>query len=85
MVACVRAVPSPDGGVSPHAELTSGSDGNSGTQVTPGQSYIRVRAAWDVTTAHPNLGVDIRADGVTGSCFLLDDVSLSLVRAAGVQ
>ena len=85
VVACVRAVPGAMGDVTVHAELTASSDGISGTPVNAGATYVPVRAAWEVTTAHASFGIDVRALEAPGSCFLVDDVSLAIVRDAGTN
>lgn len=85
VVACVRAVPGASADVMVHAELTAPSDGIIGNATNAGATYVPVRAAWEVTTAHPSITLDIRAPEVPGSCFLVDDVSLSLVHDAGAN
>ena len=82
VVACVRAAPG-SADLMPHAEIYSSNDGHIGTPVSASAAYVPVRAAWDVTTAYPEVSIDVRADGVAGSCFLVDDVSFARVRDAG--
>jgi hypothetical protein len=83
VVACVRALPGADGGVYVYPELFAGGDGVVGDGVNAGATYVPIRTAWDVTVAQPSLAIDVRSPGVPGSCFLVDDVSLAIVRDAG--
>ena len=84
VVACVRAVPGEDSGVAVYAEVGTGNAGKKGNNTATTDTYVPVRVGWDVTQAGQALTVSVRGFSVPGACFLVDDISLSIVRDAGV-
>jgi hypothetical protein len=86
LVACARAVPGDTIGVATYAELNAGTDGARGSPTTLGATYVPVRGGFDVPSAHPDIGVNIRVSpALAGQCFLVDDLSLSRIRDASTN
>lgn len=82
-VACIRTIVDGDAGTPVHLEVGVDQDVAFSPGVAVSASYAEVRKGWDVQLPHGVIGINIRGITEEGACFLVDDLSLSLVKDAG--
>jgi len=82
-VACIRTIPGGDAGTPVHVEIGVDQDVNLGGSVAVSATYTEVRMGWDVKQSHDHVGINVRGITEEGACFLIDDLSLSLIKDAG--
>lgn len=84
-VACVRDAPGADAGAAVHVEIGNAQDVSFSNAIAVGPTYATVRKGWDVQQAHDRFTINIRAATKPDSCFLVDDLTLSLIKDAGAH